>query len=148
VLFTCSLKTYLVLSTYSALSRNNVNKYLYLYLYISSHIQCDMVARSLWISCAKNLGEILRSYSQRGVGKNCNFQQISNYLGNGTSYKADTYVLRKINRKSYMMYRMVTLPMTWSKPNPLKLPLVLNFGCSFISLKYSQLQVISTAFSL
>jgi len=43
--------------------------------------------------------------------------------------------LRKVNRKSYVLHRMVTLSMTLMDPNCPKWPLFLCFGSTFISLE-------------
>jgi len=45
------------------------------------------------------------------------------------------FLLGKANRKSYTLYRTVTLPMTLSDPNHHKSPPILRFGSSFMSLE-------------
>ena len=46
----------------------------------------------------------------------------NSWLYLGKRYKIDTSFLFKSNRKSYALYRMVTLPMTLSDPSRPKLP--------------------------
>ena len=66
-----------------------------------------------------------------GVSKSATFDKylaISRKL-----YKIDAWFLLKSNRKSYALYRIVTLPVTLSAPNHPKAPHFLHFAPPFIA---------------
>ena len=89
-----------------------------------SHKQHHTIAQGLQFSDAKDLRESAkfdRGHPLRGrrmqVGwvKIGDFRQIAGYISR-KRYKIDAWFLLKSNRKSYALYRMLTLPLTSSAP--------------------------------
>jgi len=57
------------------------------------------------------------SPSTRGVGRICHFRQIKSYTGiTQKQCKSASWLMWKVNKKSYTLYRTVALPMTLSDP--------------------------------
>ena len=87
-------------------------------LNVVSHKQHHTIAQGLYFSEAKDLREIRpgsplqERQMQVGWVKIGDFRQIAGYISK--RYKIDAWFLLKSNRKSYALYQMVTLPMTWS----------------------------------
>ena len=66
---------------------------------------------------------------QVGLVKLGEFRQITGYISK--KYKIDAYFLLKSNMKSYALYRMVTLPMTFSDPQLPQITPICTFYTSF-----------------
>jgi len=90
-------------------------------LNVGSHKQHHTIAQGLQFSDAKDIREIrpgsppTGAPNAGGVGQN---RRLSTYnrLYLRKRYRIDAWFLLKSNRKSYALYRMVTLPMTLSAP--------------------------------
>ena len=70
---------------------------------------------------------------QVGWVKIGDFRQITSQAISRKWYTIDAWFLLKSNRKSYALYRMVTLPMTLSDPKCPKLPQFVHFAPLLIS---------------
>ena len=86
-------------------------------LNVGSHKQHHTILQGLYFSGAKDLREVRPGSPPTGAPNAGAVGQTRRLLSNNRKwYKIDAWFLLKSDRKSYALYRMVTLPMTLSAP--------------------------------